>query len=44
VEEDSWYLDLGQLMLAGRFAKMDKHDLECTGPRLLHRKPVLGGH
>jgi SAM-dependent methyltransferase len=40
IEEDSWYTDLGRLKLAERFAKMDRHDLECTGPRLLHKKPV----
>jgi len=39
-EEDSWYTDLGQLQLAGRFRGMDKRDLECTGPRLLHKKLV----
>ena len=38
IEEDSWYTDLGQLELAERFRSMDKRDLECTGPRLLHKK------
>jgi len=38
VEEDSWYTDLGQLKLSERFANMDRHDLECTGPRFLHKK------
>jgi SAM-dependent methyltransferase len=40
IEENSWYLELGQLKLAGRFASMDRRDLECTGPRLLHKKPA----
>ncbi|HKW64954.1 MAG TPA: methyltransferase domain-containing protein [Candidatus Acidoferrum sp.] len=40
IDEDSWYTDLGQIKLAERFAKMDRHDLECTGPRFLHSKPA----
>lgn len=39
IEEDSWYMDLGPIRLAERFATMNRRDLECTGPRLLYRKP-----
>lgn len=38
IEEDSWYTDLGRLKLSERFANMDRRDLECTGPRFLHKK------
>ena len=38
-EEDSWQVDISQLRVAERFAKMERRDLECGGLKVLFQKP-----
>jgi SAM-dependent methyltransferase len=38
IDEDSWKVDISQLRVAQRFAKMEKSDLECGGVKVLFNK------